>query len=214
MTVIDISKIIHQLEATYSSLPQNEFSGYGFLAMTERGGQKVFDVYDWVLLDVGDWAFTTISARQSMALNTHPSHGDLRMWIHAHPMGNGDTGPHNWSGTDNATIRENPLSGPPELIQWSTSIVRTPLGWVGRFDDHIMKKTAHLEVWPGIKGYIQEARAMKQEKQYAPEQQYYADPSRGLIRPERDEDSHHRSWWDRFRSRISVGKDGDGSYDF
>jgi hypothetical protein len=221
---IDITPIIHQLEATYSSLPHNEFSGYGFL--TYKQDEKKFLVYDWALLDVGSLSRTVIAARQSLNLNNHPSFPDLRMWIHAHPMGNGTPGQHNWSSTDERTIKENPLSGPPELIKWSTSIVRTPLGWVGRFDNHLDNQTAHIDVWPGIKGYIKEARAMKKleparvpyydEVEYPddPEFEYYESEAFGDLQPQGPPNNRGRGWRNWFRRKPGISKNGDGSLNF
>lgn len=55
----------------------------------------------------------------------------------------------NWSGTDNYTAEMEPFGVDPKLVKWSTSIVLTPNGWIGRVDVYEPKlKTYHLDVFP------------------------------------------------------------------
>jgi hypothetical protein len=130
------------LETIANQVRGSEFSGFGFI--TRNGTDITID--DFILMDVGSTSYTEISSKEMLELMSHPRHRDMRVWIHLHPVGNGVPGPHNWSGTDNKTIETAPLGGVPEMVRWSISIVRTPQGWVGRMDNHLEKKTLHLEV--------------------------------------------------------------------
>lgn len=121
-----------------------EFSGLGFCQI--KG--NIVDVYDFVLLDLGSEVWTEIQPELILPLLERSDAGNLKVWVHAHPMGDGVPGRHNWSGIDEATIQENPLGGVPEMVQWSVSLVRTPRGWVGRIDNHLKKTTLHLPVEP------------------------------------------------------------------
>jgi hypothetical protein len=136
------------LETAVSQARGKEFSGFGWGTFTERG---VFEVYDYVILNVGSETYTEISVEQQLALMDREDAGNMRLWMHRHPIGNGIPGPHNWSGTDNNTIMTSPLGGIPELIKWSASIVRTPKGWVGRFDRYVgREETVHCVVEPFV----------------------------------------------------------------
>jgi hypothetical protein len=76
--------------------------------------------------------------------------GNMKLWHHRHPVGNGIPGEHNWSATDRHTILHEPLGGIPQLVRWSASIVRTPLGWVGRIDNYINHTVVHVNVEPVV----------------------------------------------------------------
>lgn len=68
-----------------------------------------------------------------------------------HPVGDGNPGPHNWSGRDERTATQEPLGGVPQLVQWSCSIVLTPKGWVGRVDFYLPAlRTYHCAVEPNL----------------------------------------------------------------
>lgn len=139
------------LETIVTESRRHEFSGFGFTDI--RPGGDLY-VYDFKLLHVGSEGLTIIQPEQIIELMERPDANNMRLWTHRHPLGNGIPGWHNWSGTDNATIAENPLGGIPELVKWSASIVRTLGGWVGRIDNHITKKTVHVEVYPRVQPEI------------------------------------------------------------
>lgn len=141
MKVVFEPQVALNLEAL-AAQTGNEFSGVGFCY--ERNGDIV--IYDAVVLNFGSYVFTQIEPEELLALYGRADARNARVWLHRHPLGNGAPGPHNWSGTDERTIRETPLGGIPEIVQWSVSIVRTPRGWVGRIDNHIQKTTRHLPV--------------------------------------------------------------------
>lgn len=124
-----------------------EFSGFGFVDVE---GETI-KVYDVVILDIGSEVFTDIKVEKMLELMVRPDAKKMKLWFHRHPVGNGVPGPHNWSGTDNATIKEGPLGGLPDLVKWSCSAVLTPHGWVGRIDNHLKDTTAHIEVFPQSK---------------------------------------------------------------
>ena len=134
------------LEATVGLAGNQEFSGFGFANSIDG----YIDVYDFILLDVGSMGFTEIKTEDVVRLSERPDAANIKVWVHKHMVGDGVPGPQNWSGTDNQTIAEDPLGGIPQLVGWSASIVRTPKGWVGRVDNHITKKTVHVEVLPAI----------------------------------------------------------------
>ena len=129
---------------TIDGLYHREFSGFGFVKLEK----DIIRVYDFILLDVGSEVFTEIPTKKLLELMEHPHAQDMKCWVHAHPVGDGKPGRHNWSGTDENTIQTNPLGGLPELVKWSVSMVLTPRGWVGRIDNYISKKTIHLAVEP------------------------------------------------------------------
>lgn len=112
-----------------------EVSGFGWI---KREGD-VLTIYDYCVLHVGSWGFTQIDHSIVAKLAEREDAGNMKLWWHKHPI-------YGWSGTDEATIRDEPLGGIPELIQWSASMVRTPKGWIGRIDNHIHKITQHVEV--------------------------------------------------------------------
>lgn len=139
-------EIFTYLEATRAGVHGKEFSGLGFL--TREGSD--FHVYDVEVLHVGSEVFTEIQAEEMFKLSERQDRNNLRLWFHRHPIGNDVPGEHNWSGTDRQTILEGPLGGIPELIGWSVSIVRTPIAWIGRIDNHIKKTVLHVPVVPQV----------------------------------------------------------------
>jgi hypothetical protein len=121
-----------------------EFSGLGLI---EREGE-ILHVVDVDLLGVGSSTFTEFSPERSRQLPPDPRR---KLWLHKHPVGDGNPGPHNWSGTDERTATQEPLGGIPQLVQWSVAIVLTPGGWVGRVDIHIPTlQTFHCPVEPRL----------------------------------------------------------------
>jgi len=120
----------------------NEYSGFGFVDIV-KGNLMVYDV---VLMDLGTYGWTEFSPKKILALMDRLDNNKMKLWFHRHPVGNGIPGDHNWSGTDTNTARNEPLGSLPELVKWSASIVKTPLGWVGRIDNCILKKTIHVDV--------------------------------------------------------------------
>lgn len=139
-------EIMQVLETIGAQTRGLEFSGFGFV---DREPDR-FTIYDFVLLDIGSEGYTEIPTSELLKLMERDDSAKMKCWIHRHPVGNGIPGDHNWSGTDTATIHQYPLGGIPELVKWSLSCVRTPRGWVGRFDNHIKDTTAHLDVFPRI----------------------------------------------------------------
>lgn len=123
-----------------------EFSGFGWCRIE---GKEIV-IYDFVLLDLGSETFTEIPPEIIMPLLDRPDRQNMKAWLHAHPVGNGVPGPHNWSGTDEHTCTKEPMGGSPESVGWSVALVRTPGGWVGRIENHISRQTKHLEVFPKL----------------------------------------------------------------
>jgi len=145
-----------------------EFSSFGFVEI--KG--DTFYVYEFVLMDVGSTGWTEIPAEKMVPLYERPDAKRMKLWIHRHPPGNGIPGPHNWSGTDNNTCRYEPLGVPhgmQDTVKWSLAAVRTPGGWVGRYDTYGPNgKTMHIPVVPslamGVDGLI---FAIQEEKRRA-----------------------------------------------
>jgi hypothetical protein len=136
------------LETIKAQTRGKEASGFGWGTFAAKG---VFEVYDYVVLNVGSETYTEIGIEDQLKLMDREDAANMRLWWHIHPVGNGVPGPHNWSGTDNNTIMTSPLGGVPELIKWSASIVRTPRGWVGRFDRYVDgAQTVHCVVEPFV----------------------------------------------------------------
>lgn len=134
------------LEGIRNAVGGLEFSGFGFCEQTDNG----LYIYDFVLLDVGSSGYTEINTQDIVKLMSRKDAANMKVWVHRHPIGNGIPGEHNWSIMDTSTIQTCPLGGLPELVKWSASIVFTPKGWVGRIDNHLSKKTLHVEVSPKI----------------------------------------------------------------
>lgn len=132
------------LEAMAVQAGKLEFSGLG-TCHREDDTLVIDDVH---LMHVGSEGYTEISPESIYEYKTkvEAEGREIRVWFHRHPVGGAIPGPGCWSGMDNNTIATTPLGGIPELVKWSISIVRTPMGWVGRVDNHLKKLTWHVEV--------------------------------------------------------------------
>jgi hypothetical protein len=148
-------QIMLQLEAC-TAATRMEFSGFGFVEKREND----FFIYDFVLLAAGTESYTEVDAEDLLELIEREDAANMRVWIHRHPLGDGEPGLHNWSGRDNLTIETVPLGSIPEMVKWSLAMVRTPLGWAGRIDNHLTQKTVHLPVEPELKPTIQKVRSL------------------------------------------------------
>jgi hypothetical protein len=153
------------LEALTNQVQGNEFSGFGFC----NREKDALVVYDFVLMNVGSYGYTEIDPKKILELGKREDACNARVWVHRHPIGNGIPGPWNWSGTDEQSIRETPLGGIPELVQWSASIVRTPAGWVGRIDNHFKKTTVHVPVEGQAAGWVFQTMAPRYQPGFATE---------------------------------------------
>jgi hypothetical protein len=148
MKIILTPDVFARLEAARAAVGRHELSGFGFVKVVTQDGETIFEVYDAVLLDVGSSAFTEIPSERILPLLDRFDAHHMKLWWHAHPLGNNQPGAHNWSSTDNHTATTMPLGGVPELVKWSISMVRTPQTWVGRFDRYQDGKvsTSHIPV--------------------------------------------------------------------
>ena len=142
--IIPDGLLIH-LETWISSAAGREVSGVGIMEKDPEA--KTFTLRKCWLMAAGSVAYTEIPGAKMMKLIKEGVRPDqLKVWWHRHPVGNGIPGPHNWSGTDNNTIRNEPFGIDPSMVKWLLSIVRTPRGWVARYDSHEAKKTIHMSV--------------------------------------------------------------------
>ncbi|MCB2146541.1 MAG: hypothetical protein KQI81_08710 [Deltaproteobacteria bacterium] len=148
----------------FAAFTRDEFSGFGFCEV-DKEADGIF-VYDFEPLDIGNYVFTKISPEKILPLMSREDARNLKVWVHRHPMGNGIPGRHNWSGTDEDTITQEPLGSPPHFVLWSVSIVLTPKGLVGRIDKYKDGKviTKHLEVTPNIDSYHPTFAALEGER--------------------------------------------------
>ena len=151
MTVINLSpQVALKLETITTQMNGKEFSGIGFASFADGN----FEIYDVILISVGSEVYTEIPSKKLLPILDRPDARNMKVWFHRHGVGNGIPGQHNWSGTDTKTARMEPLGCPigmAHLVKWSLSIVRTPLGWVGRYDTYGDKgETAHLRVEPSM----------------------------------------------------------------
>jgi len=141
-----------QLETITAQTFGMEFSGFGFVEIRKETG--TFYVYEFVLMDVGNRVWTEIPSAKMAKLYEREDSARMKIWLHRPPVGNGNPGPHNWSGTDNNTCRFEPLGVPhgmQDSVKWSLAAVRTPNGWVGRYDTYGPKgKTVHIPVVPAV----------------------------------------------------------------
>jgi hypothetical protein len=161
--VIPDNLLIH-LESWIASAGGREVSGVGIMEVNAEA--KTFTLKKVWLMAAGSVAYTEIPGEQMQKLIKEGVRPDqLKVWWHRHPVGNGIPGPHNWSGTDNNTIREEPFGIDPSMVGWLLSIVRTPRGWVGRYDSHENKQTIHMEVKTGVSQESLEAVAKIIERQ-------------------------------------------------
>lgn len=160
MNILLDSVVAANLLAMTIAARGDEFSGFGYC---ERD-KKTILIYDFELCNVGSTGYTEIPAAELLRISKRKDRKKMKAWIHRHPVGNGTPGAHNWSGRDNKTILDAPLGGPPELIEWSVSVVITPSGWVGRIDNHKSKKTIHVDVLPEIKSIYLDILAFQDKK--------------------------------------------------
>lgn len=167
MTHIELAPEVALKLMTVANITEGkEFSGFGFVEIRD----DVLFVYDAVVLDIGSEVFTEIPTNELIDLMQRPDAKNMKLWLHRHPVGNGVPGTHNWSGTDNGTIKEMPLGGLPKLVKWSCSMVLTPRGWVGRIDNHLKEITQHIEVVPQVReAYVvtDKIRAAKPKPQWS-----------------------------------------------
>jgi hypothetical protein len=152
MRILLSQDVFAKLEAALIVSGFLEFSGFGFVEVESSNTETVFNIYDVVVLDVGSMGYTEIPAEKLLPLLDRSDAGKMKLWFHRHPLGDGTPGPHNWSGTDNATAEREPLGSVPEMVKWSISMVRTPQAWVGRFDNYKdgRVKTRHIPVEIGV----------------------------------------------------------------
>ncbi len=153
MKIVIDAPIMMRLLA-YTAATQLEWSGLGFC---ERKDGNIV-VYDFVLMDVGSPGYTEIAPERLLPLLDRPDRDKLKVWIHRHPIGNGIPGQWNWSGTDERTCKHEPLGSTPQAVNWSVSIVFTPLGPVGRIDNYVKNITQHLEVEPKVGDFFIQLR--------------------------------------------------------
>lgn len=161
MKIIYSPNVTATLNAVDDITEFHEFSGVGFVNVVNMD----FYVYEFELLDVGSPGYSQINPELLMPLMEREDAQNIKIWLHKHPMGNGEPGPHNWSSTDVATIWNTPLGGVPKLVRWSLSSVLTPRGWVGRIDDHINEKTEHLSV-VGLNDGTPDRKAVKLARKF------------------------------------------------
>lgn len=155
---IDISHVIGQLETACNQAGNLEVSGYGFIR--QEGDTLV--VYDACVLDVGSWGETNIDprkpevARKLLDLLERQDAANLKLWWHRHPI-------LGWSGTDERACTVTPMGGDPKHVRWSAAVVRTPRGWIGRIDNHLTHKTAHVPVVTGVEGFLADTQAYRSQ---------------------------------------------------
>lgn len=143
--------ILLHLESWISSAGGREVSGVGTIEGDEENG--VFKLNKVWLLAAGSSAFTEIPAKtMAKILEEGVDPSKIKVWWHRHPVGNGIPGSHNWSGTDQNTIRREPFGIDPSMVGWLISTVRTPQGWVARYDNHVKKQTVHMPVETSVNG--------------------------------------------------------------
>ena len=155
--IIPDSLLIH-LETWISSAGGREVSGVA--TMNADAEAKTFTMTKCWLMAAGSVAYTEIPGERMANLIKEGVRPDqIKVWWHRHPVGNGVPGGHNWSGRDNQTIRDEPFGIEPEMVGWLLSIVRTPRGWVARYDSHLRKETTHMKVTTKISSEQHEAAA-------------------------------------------------------
>jgi hypothetical protein len=146
--IIPDNLLIH-LETWIGSAQGREVSGVGILRADPSS--KTFTLSKCWLMAAGSVAYTEIPASRMVKIIKEGVRPDMiKVWWHRHPVGNGVPGPQNWSGTDNQTIREEPFGIDPSMVGWLVSIVRTPHGWVARYDDHKKQVTTHMAVQTAV----------------------------------------------------------------
>jgi len=145
MTFVIPEGLLLHLETWISSAGGREVSGVA--TMLANPEKKTFTMLRCWLMAAGSVAYTEIPAERMQHLIKEGVRPDqIKVWWHRHPVGDGIPGGQNWSGRDNQTIREEPFGIDPAMVGWLISIVRTPRGWVARYDNHIRKQTTHMSV--------------------------------------------------------------------
>jgi len=159
---IDISHVIGRLETACNQAERLEVSGYGFIR--QEGDTLV--VYDACVLDVGSWGETNIDpkdpevAEKLLDLLEREDAANLKLWWHRHPI-------LGWSSTDEYACRVTPMGGDPKHVRWSAAVVRTPHGWIGRIDNHLTDKTAHVPVVTGAEDVVADTDGLRVKKSSA-----------------------------------------------
>lgn len=167
--IIPDSLLIH-LESWISSAGGREVSGVGVMEPDPKA--QTFRLKKCWLMAAGSVAYTEIPGERMAKLIQEGVRPDqLKVWWHRHPVGNGIPGAHNWSGRDDQTIREEPFGIDPSMVGWLLSIVRTPRGWVARYDNHERKETTHMKVTSKVSLKQHEAAAAVIEHQIRAEVQ-------------------------------------------
>jgi len=164
MNITMTPDVFLRLSLVQTIVGKREYSGYGFVTVEKDGDETYFKVYDVVLLDVGSTGWTEFDSQAILKVLDRDDSANMKLWIHAHPLGDGKPGPHNWSGTDNDTCLNEPLGCPdPDKAKWALAVVLTPGGWVGRLDQFKdgKNKTTHLPVKLGVDpGIIEKAKQL------------------------------------------------------
>jgi hypothetical protein len=151
MQVVIPDRILLHLESWVASAQGREVSGVGIMDTDEEEG--TFTLTKVWLLAAGTSAYTEIpGATMAKLVSEGITPDQIKVWWHRHPVGNGIPGAHNWSSTDDHTAMREPFGISPDLVGWLVSIVRTPLGWVARYDNHNRMYTVHMPVKTSING--------------------------------------------------------------
>lgn len=144
-------RVLLHLESWVASAGNREVSGVGILDREPE--KKRFVLKKVWLLAAGSQSYTEIpGATMAKLVSEGVKPSEIKAWWHRHPMGDGKPGSHNWSGTDVNTIRKEPFGIEPDMVGWLISVVRTPRGWVARFDNHKEKYTIHMPVKTSVNG--------------------------------------------------------------
>lgn len=151
MKVVIPDNILLHLESWIASAHGREVSGVGIMDIDQEKG--TFSIQKVWLLAAGSSAYTEIpGATMAKLVSEGITPDQIKLWWHRHPVGNGSPGPHNWSSTDDHTAMREPFGISPDMVGWMVSIVRTPLGWVARYDNHKRMYTVHMPVTTSVNG--------------------------------------------------------------
>lgn len=192
---IQLDDEVYRKIMAFTSFTTEEFSGVGFCEV-DIVANTIF-VYDFIPLNIGDWATTEIPHEKMLPLMAREDKANMKVWLHRHPMGTGIPGPHNWSGTDNNNIYNTPMGSTPENLDFMVSIVMTPKGLVGRIDKYRDGKviTKHLEVFPTSETYRAEFQALLDERPKKPIYRFPDGVAQELGLPFTDDEIYEGDTW-------------------
>jgi hypothetical protein len=155
LTINLCPKTAMTLEHIYVSVYPLEFSGLAVVDMKksdlkiENGEIKGrLQVGKFYLLDIGNEGYTEFNLDPKIIpVSEWPL---LKVWIHAHGVGNAVPGPHNWSTIDQENMEKSPCGNTPAEIGWAVAVVRNRYGFTAQMRNYKKEIVQYCLVTPQV----------------------------------------------------------------